>query len=82
MISGRPVAAATSISGRSTISNEAIFSAGTPISASSITASASNGLEKNCIPREAAWSASGACQSRGSEIRSSSSAGGLSVSSR
>ena len=41
----------------STISNEAIFSAGTPSSASSSTAARSNGLEKKAIPRSRAWSA-------------------------
>ena len=74
-----PVAAAFSISGRSTISNEAIFIAGTPSTASSSTASWSKTLEKKWMPRWRAWAASSDCHSRGSEISSSSSAGALSL---
>src|SRR3712207_8710638 len=55
---------AASISGRSTISNEAIFSAGTPSSASSATASWSNGLEKNCTPRDRSEEHTSELQSR------------------
>jgi hypothetical protein len=63
---GTPTLAALRISGRSTISNDAIFSAGTPSSASWSTARWSNGLEKKWMPRAAACSASRGCHSRGS----------------
>ena len=48
-ITGTPTAAALRISGRSTISKDAIFIAGTPTAARLSTASWSNGVEKNAI---------------------------------
>ena len=72
---GTPAAAAWRISGRSTISNEAIFMAGTPSSRSESTASRSNGEEKKAMPLSAACFASCGCHSRGSAMASSSSCG-------
>ena len=72
---GTPAEAALRISGRSTISKEAIFMAGTPSAASPSTAAWSNGLEKKWIRLSRACSASLGCHSRGSEIASSSSCG-------
>ena len=53
-ISGMPVAAAWRMRPRSTSSNEAIFSAGTPSWASSSTAARSKGEENQWIPRATA----------------------------
>jgi hypothetical protein len=64
----------------STISNDAILSAGTSSASSSRTASWSNGLEKNAMPRSRAYASSSPCHSRGSEMSSSSSDGDRSVS--
>ena len=65
MISGRPVAAIRLIRGRSTSSNDATLNAGTSIATRKSTAVGSNGLEKQCRPRDSASALSSGCHSQG-----------------
>ena len=65
-ISGRPLLAVYSMSGRSTSSNDAILNAATSSASSSSTAARSNGLERNSMPASRLCAARIGCHSRGS----------------
>ena len=75
-ITGTPTEAAASMSGRSTISNDAIFIAGTPTAARDFDGVVvERGREEGDPARPRACSASSGCHSRGRAIASSSSFG-------